>query len=261
MIEKERILKMPDSNDSSSSSRSLGRIVWQTQMSMSDENTAPAINDSFVSNRWNTSQENQGLIKYTQYVDVGRSVLPDHDEESSQTSAIVSVSMLVNDVEKVDFGWLEQPKFVCFTNSTPDGFAPVSIFIGVDNAKIRNEMTGDAEWSAEVGRPLWQAGAFAADHTGQDPYDVAAWEAYKAEHGIGMAAIEDSSSIDAADAKQWATENFCQEAFEIPPGVTVGPLIIPEGTTYWCYRNADWEESSGSSTATAAILITEAYDS
>ena len=191
-------------NDSSSSSAVLGRIVWQTSMSMTDNGIKPAIDDRFQSNRWTEPQYHQGMIKYTQYIETGRTEI--HDAEAAE--AIAATAMSIDGVEKVDFGWLEEPKFVCFSNYTPEDHTGATIIIGFDNDAIRTNTEEKPDWAV-------------------------------------------SSTM--------ADTNYCQACFEIPDGVTIGPIIIPPGTTYWAYKDVA-EESSASDNPPGAILITEAYD-
>lgn len=239
---------MADSSTSSSST--YGRITWQTSMAMSNEGITPPISDSFVSNRWTATQENQGMIKYTQYVETGRDAeASDLENASNNSSAFAAIAMEINGVEKVDFGWLKQPKFVCFTNSTPEGATEATIFIGVENNAARDAVTGSSASALMV--PAWFVGEQA------DLYGDESWSDHSAEYNV-------SGNLTATQVAGWARTNFCQNVFEIPPGVTIGPIIIPEDVTYWVYKNAATNaeaENSSESTYPGAILITEAYDS
>ena len=229
-------------------SSSVGRITWQTSMSMTNNGTNPAISDSFVSNRWTDTQYNQGMIKYTQYVETGRDNSAENLENSSTcSSAFAAISMEINGVEKVDFGWLQNPKFVCFTNSTPEGALPTTIFIGVESPAANKDVSAQDN---DLGFPTW----FLADVAEKES---ANWNDISSTYNV-------PGGITAADVIGWGTSNFCQNVFEIPPGVTIGPIIIPEDATYWVYKNANTDANdvnSSDSTYPGAILITEAYDS
>lgn len=237
--------------DSSSSSSALGRITWQTSMGMTNDGTNPPISDEFRTNRWTTTQENQGMIKYTQYVETGRGAGIDSDVASSTSTAIAAVSMNINGVEKVDFGWLQKPKFVCFTNSTPEGAAEATIFVGISNAEADVETVG-SETAASLHEPPWFIAGLAENVGSSD----GEWETFRDAHNI-------PNSVTQADVIAWGANNFCQEVFEIPPRVTIGPIIVPDDATYWVYKNAETSNedvNSSDSMYPGAILITEAYD-
>lgn len=237
---------------SDSSSSSLGRITWQTSMAMTNDGTNPPISDEFRTNRWTDSQVNQGMIKYTQYVETGRDAGYDADTAESTSSAVAAISMKVNGVEKVDFGWLQKPKFVCFTNSTPEGAAPATIFIGVDSEEAMMAEVDDEVNASSLFVPPW----FIAQGVDAASGDPSTWSAFCVENNL-------PNNIDAATVQSWGTNNFCQEVFEVPPGVTIGPIIVPDDATYWVYKNAqtnDHDINSSNSGYPGAILITEAYD-
>ena len=237
---------------SSDSSSSLGRITWQTSMGMTNEGTNPSISDEFRTNRWTEPQVNQGMIKYTQYVETGRDEGYEADTSSTTVSAVAAISMKVNGVEKVDFGWLQKPKFVCFTNSTPEGASPATIFVGIENEENTKATVNDAVDASSLFVPPW----FIAQGVDAASGNVSSWAAFCEEYNL-------PSGISAATVKAWGENNFCQEVLEIPAGVTIGPIIIPDDATYWVYKNAhtnNTDINSSDSAYPGAILITEAYD-
>lgn len=234
----------------SSSSAVLGRITWQTSMAMNNDGTTPAISDEFRTNRWTTPQENQGMIKYTQYVETGRDSGYEADTSSTTATAVAAVSMKVNGVEKVDFGWLQKPKFVCFTNSTPEGAAPATIFVGVDSEEAAIKVVDGEADASSLFVPPWFISQEAVK------YGSESWPLYSSTYHI-------PGDTSQSTVEGWGNNNFCQEVFEIPPGVTIGPIIVPDDVTYWVYKNAKTDSTQINSSDSAypgAILITEAYD-
>lgn len=223
-------------------SSSTGRIVWQTTMGMINNSVEPAISDSFQSNRWTDTQTSQGLIKYTQYIETG------HEEtQSPGGQAVTAISMNIEGVEKVDFGWLKYPKFVCFSNYTPEGTRGTSIFLGVFNETCNTSLYGESNPAIE--KPLWFVGAKANNIDTEE-----LWSSFASENAIGETTQEVATA--------WAETSYCQQCYEIPPKVTIGPLILPQGTTIWAYKaqNGAVPDDESNETSYGAILVTEAYD-